>query len=134
MAGKNEVARLIQTLLESAKETAQELSRPELDPDRMEELLKRREEAFAALQEAYASALESGALEEQGAAGAPELRELVDELLELDRSNMAMMEQRLNQLRSDVSQANLQRRTLTAYGWVDPVHGPKGAFIDRTQG
>ena len=65
----------------AGEKTAEELSRPELDPARMEELLKRREEAFAALQEAYASALESGALEEQGAAGAPELRELVDELL-----------------------------------------------------
>lgn len=134
MAGTSEIAKWIDALTDVAKETARELSRPDLDPDRVAELMQRRVKAFAALQEAHASALGTGAVEAGGGFDDPDLKKLVDELLALDRSNMATMEQRLNQLRSDVSQASLQRRTLTAYGWVDPEHGPKGAFIDKTQG
>ena len=129
-----DVANLIQALLEAAKETASELSRQELDPDRLFELMKRREETFADLQGAYTEALAAGTLDERGIATDPRLRELVRELLALDRSNMETMQSRLEELRGDVSQAKLQRRTLTAYGWVDPVHTPRGAFIDRTQG
>lgn len=134
MKPASELAKLIQELLDSAKKTASELSREELDPDRLAELMNQRGETFAALQEAYANAVDTGALQGRDERIDSGLKELVDELMALDRSNMAMMEQRLKQLRGDVSQVNLQRRTLTAYGWVDPVHGPKGAFIDRTQG
>ncbi len=69
-----------------------------------------------------------------GIATDPKLRELVGKLLDLDRSNVAKMRRRLEKLRADVRQVQHQRRSLTAYGWVDPVHAPKGAFIDKTQG
>src|SRR5690606_23329770 len=48
-----EWAWLLEDLFRAAEETAPELSREELDPDRLAELMARREETFRALQEAY---------------------------------------------------------------------------------
>src|SRR5690606_25961685 len=48
-----ELATLMEDLIRAAEETASELSREELDPDRLAELMARREETFRALQEAY---------------------------------------------------------------------------------
>src|SRR5690606_26340259 len=45
----------MEDLIRAAEETASELSREELDPDRLAELMARREETFRALQEAYES-------------------------------------------------------------------------------
>ena len=193
-----ELATLMEDLIRAAEETASELSREELDPDRLAELMARREETFRALQEAYesgrrteatsqakatptspASSVSSASLASPtspaspassvspaspvsrtaprspaspgsrvsratatspapsnppGIAADPKLRELVGKLLDLDRSNVAKMRRRLEKLRADVRQVQHQRRSLTAYGWVDPVHAPKGAFIDKTQG
>lgn len=142
-----ELATLMEDLIRAAEETASELSREELDPDRLAELMARREETFRALQEAYESGRRTEATSQAkatatspassnptGIAADPKLRELVGKLLDLDRSNVEKMRRRLEKLRANVRQVQHQRRSLTAYGWVDPVHAPKGAFIDKTQG
>gem|GEM_PF-3042376 len=166
-----ELATLMEDLIRAAEETALELSRDELAPDRLAELMARREETFRALQEAYESGRRTEATSQAKAtptspassvsvtspaspgsrvsptsatspassnstdiATDPKLRELVGKLLDLDRANVAKMRRRLEKLRADVRQVQHQRRSLTAYGWVDPVHAPKGAFIDKTQG
>lgn len=125
---------LLRDLLETARETAAELSQEELDPDRLTELMNRREAAFASLQKTHAEIQGMGASESGDITTTDELKRLARELLELDRANMEMMQNRLVKLRSEINQVRLQRRSLTAYGWVDPVHAPRGAFIDTVQG
>lgn len=143
-------------LIDIARETSEELSREELDLDRLAELRERREKAFASLQEAYegvpaevqtllqAQKNEGGERaqeldfvsggETEAGAELRALRKLVEELSQLHRATMERMNQRLSELKEEVGRLQLQRRSLTAYGWVDPVHAPKGAFIDRVQG
>lgn len=127
------MAALLRALVQAARETAEELSREELDPDRLIALMNRREAMFASLKQVHSEA-QSRTQPGDSAALDDELRELARELLELDRANLEVMRERLTDVREHVSEIQLQRRSLTAYGWVDPVHAPRGAFIDKMQG
>jgi len=129
-----ELVDLLRDLRDLARETAAELSREELDPDRLTELMNRREATFASLQEAHAKIQGMAPSESGGIAVNDELKRLVRELLELERANMETMRNRLAKLRSEIDQVRMRRRSLAAYGWVDPVHAPRGAFIDTVQG
>ena len=89
---------------------------------------------FVALQRAYAEAQSLEASTGREVAPTEDLKGLALELLELDRANIEKMRRRLGEIRGDVNRVQQQRRSLAAYGWVDPVHAPKGAFIDTMQG
>lgn len=92
------------------------------DPDQIVELMERRSTHFEALQGVNIDLI----------ANVPEDRALVEELMDLDRRCIAMAQKHLSQLRSQLNQVQLQRRSLTAYGWVDPENAPRGAFLDTT--
>lgn len=119
MADTNE---LLQQLLTISNDMAGLMAADDPNPDHVTELLEKRSSLFHTLQETGINSKDV----------TPEQQELARQIVQVDRENIERAESFLNRLRSELDQVKLQQRSVTAYGWVDPRHAPRGGFIDTT--
>jgi len=128
---------ILEALLSVAREAEALLSQSDPDPERIAQLMIRRSQLFDLLQQSaqgQAPGTETpgaGTREAPGGRTQAE-RALARELLALGRRCAELAQRHLKALATELGQVRSQQRGLFAYGYADPRHAPRGAFVDTT--